>query len=333
MTGVARSRRLRRLGRPVRRLPVALERTRNGMLHGWGRPARWPRGTWWPFGPAHPNDGRAVTVFAGGRSFTLVPAELRGRIVRYRGHRYDGVLRPAADELRTVLVEAGIEPATATADAIALAAISGIEGGFDALQTYDGARFSWGFVQFAASGGLPALLRAIATEQPAAFDRHFRGAGVGIDGNRLVVDAGDGTHLRGWRAVNRLHDDPDLWRPFLLAAFDPDIQRMQVLVAHRNYAVRSRLWTVPVGGRVVALVDLVGADPVGHAVVVDHAVHRGARYSIRLFERAALDAGVDADDIGSAATARAVLDAARRLEASDEQRWCRLTAAVGHVAG
>lgn len=304
---------------------MSARRVRDGAVHGWGRPARWPVAAPWPFGPRHPNDGRQVTIFAAGRSFTLQPAELRGRVGRFRGHRHDGVVRPTATQLHELLVAAGVEPSTAAADAAALAAVSAIEGGFDALQTYDGARFSWGFVQFASSGGLPGLLRTIVAEQPAAFDRHFGAAGLGIDGNRLVVSTPGGSEVRGWRAINRLHDDQALWLPFLLAAFDPEIQRMQVVVAHRNYVLPTRAWTVPVAGRRALLSDVLAPDPLGHVAVVDHAVHRGRQYTLRLFARAAFDAGIGTGAIGSPEAARDVLAAARRLEPADDGRWRTLT--------
>src|SRR4029077_13639045 len=141
------------------------------------------------------------------------------------------------------------------------------------------ARFSWGLVQFTATGGLPGLLVRLSREAPGSWDRHFAATGIGVDPPRLVVGP-----LRGWRAINHLHDDESRWRAFVAAAHDPAVQRIQVLGAHPRYVLPSRTWSVMVDGATVSLGRLLGADPLARTALADHAVHRGPGYTVALFE-------------------------------------------------
>ena len=77
-----------------------------GSLVRRGAPGRVRRAERWPFGPRHPHDGRQVTIFVGGRDHTLHPATYG----RYRGHRFDGRLRPTAAEVASLLDRQGLDP-------------------------------------------------------------------------------------------------------------------------------------------------------------------------------------------------------------------------------
>jgi peptidoglycan endopeptidase LytF len=254
-----------------------------------------------------------VTIFVAGRVHTMQPAT-HGR---YRGHRFDGVLRPNGAELAAMLEQQGLDPARGAL----FAAVSALEGGFDALQTYDRARFSWGFIQFAATGGLPALMMRIRAQAPAEYERYFQSAGLDAVPGRLVVSSGS-KHWRGWHAVTRLHDDPALWKPFLQAAHDPAVQAVQVRAAFEHYLVPVLRSTVTINGTVHELGSLLSNEPMGEPALFDHAVHRGLTYTGRLFQHAAQQVG------GDPAT---LLNAARRLEPGDESRWGALERALGDV--
>src|SRR5690349_24527213 len=80
------------LGGPARRAARALAGWRQGRWYGLDRPAWWPRGRAWPLGPAHPHNGRQITLVAGGQRYEFTPVAYG----RYRGHRFAGHLRPGA---------------------------------------------------------------------------------------------------------------------------------------------------------------------------------------------------------------------------------------------
>jgi peptidoglycan endopeptidase LytF len=251
-----------------------------------------------------------VTIFVAGREHTLHPAT-HGR---YRGHRFDGVLRPSAADVAAMLEHQGLDPARGAL----LAAVSALEGGFDGLQTYDRARFSWGFVQFAATGGLPALMLRMRMQAPAEYERYFQAVGLDAVPGQMVVANGS-KRWRGWQAVTRLHDDPTLWKPFLVAAHDPVVQAVQVAAAYEHYLVPVRKCVVTVDGTTRELGALLASEPMGEAALFDHAVHRGLTYTARLFQHAASLTGGDPT---------ALLQAARRLEPGDEGRWAALERAL-----
>jgi hypothetical protein len=300
----------RTLARPVRLAQQRVRSVRSGRWYGWSRPARWPRSCDWPFGPSHPNDAKQVTIFVAGREHTLVPAT-HGR---YRGHRFDGVLRPTATDVTELLDQQGLDPSRGAL----FAAVSGLEGGFDGLQTYDRARFSWGFIQFAATGGLPSLMSRMRASAPEEYARYFQSAGLDVVPGQLVVSNGSGS-VRGWRAIMRLHDDPTLWKAFLLAAHDPVVQALQVRAAYEHYLLPALSCPVTVDGTTYELGSLLADEPMGQPAVFDHAVHRGLIYTARLFQHAARETGGDP---------AAMLDAARRLEPGDEGRWAALERAL-----
>ena len=254
-----------------------------------------------------------MTIFVAGREHTLHPAT-HGR---YRGHRFDGVLRPTAADVAALLVQQGLDPGRGAL----LAAVSGLEGGFDALQTYDRARFSWGFIQFTAIGGLPSLMIRMRTRAPREYAQYFQSAGLDAAPGQLVVTNG-AKQWRGWRAVTRLHDDPTLWKPFLLAAHDPVVQAVQVGAAYEHYLVPARKCLVTIDGVECELGTFLANEPLGEAALFDHAVHRGLIYTRRLFQHAARHAGGDPAGL---------LEAARRLEPGDEGRWAALERALVDV--
>ena len=293
---------------PARRALRWWRSQRAGRWQGWAQPRWWPAARPWPWGLRHPHDGRQVTIFVAGREHVFVPVTYG----RYRGHRCDGHLRPTAAEVSAHLAGQGLDPSAGPL----LAAISRLEGGFDAVQTYDRARFSWGFIQFAGTGGLPRLLLRLKAQAPEAWAAYFAPARLDVtSAGVLLVGA-----ARGWRTLTRLHDEPALWKVFVLAGHDPAVQAVQVGAAYEHYLLPARALTVGLGGREVALGLLLGPHPLGEAALVDHAVHRGLAYTRRLFQRAARQVGRP--------DPAALLAAARALEPGDAERWAALERAL-----
>lgn len=302
----------RTLGRPVRLVQNRWRGVRAGRWYGWSRPEWWPRDRPWPFGARNPHDGRHVTIFVGGHQYEFRPATYG----RYRGHRFDGIIRPTVTDIAGHLAEQGLDPSVAAI----FTAVSSIEGGFDAWQTYDRAWCSWGFVQFAGTSGLPAVLTRLKSLAPGHYDQYFGRAGIDVARGVLVVGT-NGTLRRGWRALVRLHDDPALWRPFVQAAHDPVVRGVQVRTAYERYLLPVRERPITIGRRSYALGALIGEVPLGEAALFDHAVHRGLTYTQRLFQRAGHEVGrPDPDEI---------LAVARRLEPRDQERWLTLERALG----
>ena len=226
---------------PARRTVRLWRSLRAGRWYGWSRPRWWPLARPWPFGPGHPHDGRQVSIFVAGREHVFVPVTYG----RFRGHRFDGWLRPTPAEMSTYLAAQGLDPAAGAL----LAAVASIEGGFDALQTYGRGRLVWGCMQFTGTGGLGALMLRLRDWAPEPFAKYFQAAGIdAAPGEGLAVHWG-GRTWRGWQALTRLHDEPALWKPFLLAAHDPAIQAGQVRAAYEHYLLPARALTVIVAGQ------------------------------------------------------------------------------------
>lgn len=299
---------------PGRRASRALVSWQQGRWYGLDRPGWWPRGRAWPFGPGHTHAGQQVTVFAGGQRCEFAPVAFG----RFRGHRFAGHLRPSIAFLAGRLSALALDPATAGM----LAAVSSLEGGFDALQTFDRARLSWGFIQFAGTGGLPALLWLLRAREPECFERYFRASGIDVAPGLLVVDF-KGRRARGGQALNLLHDEPALWKPFLLAAHDPAAQDAQIRAAHDHYWLRAQALTVMVGGQAWPLGELFSGHALGQAVLFDRAVNQGLGYTARLFRQAARQISPRGP-----APAEALLQAARQLEPRYAARWQALANAL-----
>jgi hypothetical protein len=248
-----------------------------------------------------------------GRSFAFQPAA-HGR---YRGHVYRGEPAPDATELAQRLERLELP----TAAARPLAAVSSFEGGFDSIQTCDQARFCWGFIQFAAFGGLPRLLHNIKAAEPALFERCFHAAGLDVDRGRILTRCHGGVAW-GTAAVNQLHDEPRLWRAFLMAAQEPAVRDLQVRAAHDHYyaGILERILVLPFG--TVILGELFADDEYGRAVLLDRAVQRGVGATLALLTDAARRARSRATD-----DPRRLLEAASALEPNNRRRWQALKSA------
>lgn len=121
-------------------------------------------------------------------------------------------------------------------------AVSSLEGGFEAINTYDTGHVSIGFIQFITAidgtGSLSDVLLRHKTDDPADFQRTFRRFGIDVAPERVivVVDPTTGTEKRGAEAVQAIIDDKRLTAVFERAGGTDAFRLAQLAVA------RSRYW-------------------------------------------------------------------------------------------
>ena len=292
--------------------------------YAWRALARWQRGAhedvthpaWWPSwlgerrGIASPHEGKSVVIFDSGQRFEFTPAAWGS----YRGHVYHGINRPDAPDILRRLARLGLP----TDSAAILAAVSSFEGGYDAIQTFDRGKFSWGFIQFAATGGLPRLLDAMKRQWPATFHTCFTRAGIDVRDGRLVI-ASNGRTYTGRHAADQLHDQPLLWMAFLRSSHREDVKDAQVMAAYQAYYAHPLTLTVRLGAHEIALGDLYANDLVARGFICDRAVHHGVGHLRLLFTKAVRHVRAS-----STADADAILRTAWTFELVDDARITRL---------
>lgn len=227
------------------------------------------------------------------------------------GHVYYGSLRPDADTIQQELERLGLP----SEDARILAAVSGHEGGFDTIQTYDSAKFTWGFIQFAGTGGLHNVMTNIKAQAPNEFQEYFGIYGIDVADGKVIVHK-DGQVLDGQNALNELHDNPELWGGFLRASQDPTIQTLQVKTAYDSYYQPIMNEQVSLGGQTYTLGELFKDNDYGRAMLFDRAVQRGVGGAHKLFTQAIAQSGANSPD-----DLQAILNAAKALEPDYAGRW------------
>lgn len=126
--------------------------------------------------------------------------------------------------------------------------VSEHEGNFDAINSYDKACFSYGFIQFAGNGGGLAPMLALCKHlKPAVFQRLFQRYGIDVayyvyngtigDAQINLTDPQSGEILRDEMAENRLRQDKRYTGVFVRAAHDTDMQHLQIEAAKRKYVI------------------------------------------------------------------------------------------------
>lgn len=157
----------------------------------------------------------------------------------------------------------------------ALRFVSRHEGGFDAINTWDRARFSWGFIQFAGGYGLRPVLAHFKSASPALFHSLMAGYGVDVTLENgkpipLFVDADSGKTLSGNDAEQAYGDDPLNIALFVRAGRVTEVKQRQVEAALRDYASPALKATY----EGVRLTDIF-RSPQGIAMLIDRQVHEG----------------------------------------------------------
>jgi hypothetical protein len=192
----------------------------------------------------------------------------RERVVAYGGTQSAGA------ESDTTFDAAG-KTFSLTPEAIrALRYVSRHEGGFDAINTWDRARFSWGFIQFAGGYGLRPMLGHLKANSPDMFRKLLGVYGVdvqpGADGRPEPLLVEGDRILRGNDAEQAYGDDPLLIACFIRAGRVPEVKQRQVEAAIHDYVIPAldATWE----GATLANVF---RSPRGLAFLIDRQVHEG----------------------------------------------------------
>ncbi len=125
------------------------------------------------------------------------------------------------------------------AQAKALQYVSTHEGKFDAINSYDKAIFSYGFIQFTGSSAVGAslnrLLVSMELNAPSQFARVFQRVGIDTEGGNVTVLDDYGRKRYGDDAWLYIQGNPRLYGAFIQAGFDPTLVREQLRMANSLY--------------------------------------------------------------------------------------------------
>lgn len=211
----------------------------------------------------------AVVEFTDRRKRSRDQAQ-RERVVAYVG------TQRASAEPESTFTAAGQAFGLSPHSIEALRFISRHEGGFDAINTWDRARFSWGFIQFAGGYGFPPALAHFKAKSPELFQKLLADYGIDVlpgtndRSEPVFVNAADGKVLRGAAAEQEFGDDPLNIALFIRAGRVPEAKQRQVEAAIRDYALPALTGT----SRDVRLSDVL-RSPQGLAMLIDRKVHEG----------------------------------------------------------
>ena len=139
-------------------------------------------------------------------------------------------------------------------EAQALLFVSKNEGKFNAVNTYDRAKVSLGFVQFAGGSGggsLPTMLANLKQDSPSVFKSKFQDYGIDVEyvasdekikkATVVAIDPSQGGEiLRGQEAEEYIQFAPELIPAFLDAGHDKEVQKAQVKTSVTQYVIPSR---------------------------------------------------------------------------------------------
>jgi hypothetical protein len=208
--------------------------------------------------PRYPSYRSAEGVISGGASLKGMPT---GAL--------DGLMRAA-----------GLTPF----EAHVVGAVSRLEGGFDAVNTYDTGFVSVGFIQFiTAAGGDGSLASVLAAEKanaPTDFARdfHVRGIDVTPGGLYAALNPATGAELTGPEAVQKTIHDPRLVAVFQAAGRSSMAFRIaQIQTAKRGYYPAADPITVrlPGGATLTGHIGDVLRSEAGMATAFDRKVNTG----------------------------------------------------------
>lgn len=163
--------------------------------------------------------------------------------------------------------------------------VSRLEGGFDAVNTYDTGFVSIGFLQFITAvdgrGSLSTVLRQEKTDAPSVFEKDFRSFGVDVDksGTLCVVDPQTGAELTGAEAVQKVISEKRLTAVFQRAGRrSPEFRTAQIKVARSTYWPLEDKCTVQLdpGTTLNFRVGDIVRSEAGMATLFDRKVNRGS---------------------------------------------------------
>jgi hypothetical protein len=163
-----------------------------------------------------------------------------------------------------------------------LFAVSALEGGFEAINTYDTGFVSIGFIQFITAregnGSLGAVLAQYKSDDPAGFRADFHRFGIDVTSDKVIatVDPTTGAESKGEEAVRAVINDKRLTATFERAGLREGFRRAQVKVARERYFPGEDTVTAIIGGvQRSTKVSTIIKSEAGLATLMDRKVNRG----------------------------------------------------------
>lgn len=160
----------------------------------------------------------------------------------------------------------------------ALQYVSVHEGKFDAINSYDKAIFSYGFVQFVGKqehgASLNDVLNSMRTNAGNAFQQVFGRVGIGSEGRTVTVLDDRGSKLTNDQAWLYIQKDVRLAGAFIQAGFDPSLVLEQLRMANNLYVQPSLKRAIDVNGMQRPLGEFITTEGLVTAVIAI-AVSRG----------------------------------------------------------
>ncbi len=185
-----------------------------------------------------------------------------------------------ASEIDALFAASGLSPF----ERHVLQAVSPLEGGFDAVNTYDTGYVSVGFIQFITAVGGNGSLCAVLTQEKLAHpmdfarDFHQRGIDVSVLGILTVVDPATGAELSGPDAVQCVINDPRLVAAFGDAGRrSASFRAAQIVTAKQIYYPAQDVLTVTLADGTVLtghVSDIIHSEA-GMATLFDRKVNTG----------------------------------------------------------
>jgi peptidoglycan endopeptidase LytF len=181
----------------------------------------------------------------------------------------------------------------------ALEFVSKNEGKFDAINSYDKAAFSFGFIQFAGQTGggtFPNMMALIKDRNPSLYEEVFGRFGVDVEYTykndkyepaSMVVFTPDGKRYVGTDAEKYIRADKVLHGVFVRAGQNIEVAKLQVLSAVQEYvkpALRAKISLNANGVSVnrEPITDFINSAG-GITVLIDLAVNQGLTGALRIF--------------------------------------------------
>lgn len=167
------------------------------------------------------------------------------------------------------------------------------EGCFDAVNSYDKAIFSFGFIQFtgaSASGSiLSKVLQRMKQNNSDAFYNSFSKFGIDVSGYGAPVVSVRGAS--GDAAFTAVANDLQLTGVFIASGFEREMIRAQIQIAQEEYMNKALSDTTGIGifGQQVPLNRILFSEG-GIALRVDLAVNRGLSGSLAVLQKAVTQA-------------------------------------------
>ncbi len=167
--------------------------------------------------------------------------------------------------------------------AIALQYVSTHEGGFDAINSFDKAIFSYGFIQFTGAAAVGASLNRVMASMkanaPGLFSSIFQRVGIDSASGQTTVRDEAGATLSGDSAWLYIQRNVPLYGAFIQAGFEPQLIREQLRMANELYvqpALNFKLDLNIAGVRIVVprLRDILTSEA-AMTIVVALAINQG----------------------------------------------------------